>query len=153
MIESQIFDRSMRTFQTEAFLTEPVSRHLRRRRFREQFREAPFYEHRIDIFGFSKLADACIAVELKLTRWQRAFEQALVYQLCADFAYVAMPKLVLSRIPLGLFEEHGVGLIAVSGAGCNIVVQAQPSPVVQGYYRTNLIHLLQEQSCQTRGRR
>jgi len=143
----------MRTFRTEAYLTAPVSRHLRRRRFGAQFLEAPFYEHRIDIFGFSKLTDACIAVELKLTRWQRAFEQALIYQLCADYAYVAMPKHAIGRVPWDGFEKYGVGLIAVSGAGCNIIIPAQRSLVVQDYYRTNLIHLLQEQSCPTRGRR
>jgi len=142
----------MRTFRTEAYLTDPVSRYLRRRRFRAQFPQAPFYEYRIDIFGFSQFDDACIAVELKLVRWQRALEQALIYQLCADYAYVAMPKAALVRVPLDRFEEHGVGLISVSGVGCNTIIPACPSPVVQDFYRTNLIHLLQEQSCRTLAR-
>jgi len=142
----------MQTFRTESYLADPVSRHLRRRRFREQFPQAPFYEYRIDIFGFSQFDEACIAVELKLSRWQRALEQALIYQLCADYAYVAMPKPALVRVPLERFEEHGVGLISVSGVGCNIIIPAQRSLVVQDFYRTNLIHLLQEQSCQTRAR-
>lgn len=140
----------MQTFRTEAYLTDPVSRHLRRRRFRAQFLEAPFYDHRIDIFGFSQADGSCIAVELKLTRWQRALEQALIYQLCADYAYVAMPKHALVPVPLDRFREHGVGLIAVSGAGCNVIIPAHRSMVVQDFYRTNLIHLLQEQSCQIR---
>lgn len=140
----------MLTFQTEAYLTEPVARHLRRRRFRAQFLEAPFYDHRIDIFGFSQSDGVCIAVELKLVRWQRALEQALIYQLCADYSYVAMPKHALVRIPLDGFHEHGVGLIGVSGAGCNVIVPAQRSAVVQEFYRTNLIHLLQERLCPTR---
>lgn len=141
----------MQTFRTEAYLTDPVSRHLRRRRFNAQFLEAPFYDYRIDIFGFSLADSACIAVELKLARWQRAFEQALVYQLCADYAYVAMPKQALVRVPLDGFQEHGVGLIAVTGAGCHVILPAQRSSVVQDFYRTNLIHLLQEQSCPTLG--
>jgi hypothetical protein len=139
----------MPTFRTEALLTDPVSRHLRRRRFRAQYLEAPFYEHRIDIFGFAPSNGTCIAVELKLSRWQRAFEQALVYQLCADYAYVAMPKHALGRVPLDGFQEHGVGLIAVSGPGCNVIIPAQRSSVVRDFYRTNLIHLLEEQSCPT----
>jgi hypothetical protein len=139
----------MQTFRTEAYLTDPVSRHLRRRRFRAQFMEAPFYDYRIDIFGFSQSEDLCIAVELKLARWQRALEQALIYQLCADYAYVAMPKHALVRVPLDGFQEHGVGLIAVSGAGCNTIIPAQRSSVVRNFYRTNLIHLLQEQACPT----
>ena len=136
----------MQIFRTEAYLTDPVSRHLRRKRFRAQFPQAPFYEHRIDIFGFSQFDDSCIAVELKLAKWQRALEQALIYQLCADYAYVAMPKGALVRVPLERFEEHGVGLISVSGIGCNIIIPARRSPVVQHFYRTNLIQLLQEQS-------
>lgn len=135
----------MPTFQSEAYLEGPVSRHLRRRRFRALYKEAPFYDYRIDIFGFSASDRSCIAVELKLTRWQRAFEQALVYQLCADYSYVAMPKDALRRVPLDGFREHGVGLIAVSGIGCQIIVPAQFSPVVREPYRTTLIQLLQEQ--------
>ncbi len=70
MIESPIFVSGMRTFRTEAYLTDPVSRYLRRRRFRAQFPQAPFYEYRIDIFGFSQFDDACIAVELSCAfRW------------------------------------------------------------------------------------
>ena len=139
----------MQTFRTEAYLTDPVSRHLRRRRFRDLFLQAPFYEYPIDIFGFSQFDDLCIAVELKLARWERAFEQALIYQLCADYAFVAMPKQAFEQIPLARFEEHGIGLISVSGAGCNVIIPAQRSSVVQEFYRTNLIQLLQEQSCRT----
>ena len=136
----------MLTFQREASLDAPVARHLRRRRYRTLFREAPFHDYRIDIFGFCAAEDACVAVELKLTKWQRAFEQALVYQLCADYSYVAMPQIVVGRVAIGEFCEYGVGLIGVSERGCRIIVPAQRSKLVRPWYRDALLTRLSERA-------
>lgn len=135
----------MLTFEREAHLEDPITRHLKGRRFRMLFKEAPFYDYRIDIFALSTAQNRCVAVELKLTKWRRAFEQALVYQLCADYAFVAMPKYALTRVPLDLFRTHGVGLIAVGGR-CHVVIPAQLSTVVCPTYRSGMIQFLREQS-------
>ena len=129
----------------EANLAEPVVRHLRRRRFGVLLMEAPFYDYRIDIFGFSVSDDQTVAIELKLRKWRRAFEQALVYQLCADLSFIAMPLGVTPDLDLDLFAGHGIGIIGVSEtARCRLVLPAAPSSVVRPHYRRELLHLLKE---------
>ncbi len=107
--------------------------------------EAPFYDYRIDIFGFSASDDRTVAIELKLRKWRRAFEQALVYQLCADLSFIAMPLAATPDLDLELFEEHGIGIIGVSSAArCRLVLPAARSSVVRSHYRRELLHLLKE---------
>ena len=135
----------MLTFEREVHLEDPIARHLKGRHFRLLSKEAPFYDYRIDMFALSTAQNRCVAVELKLTKWRRAFEQALVYQLCADFAFVAMPKNAASRVPVDLFRTHGVGLIAVDRR-CTILIPALQSTVVCQSYRSGLIQFLREHS-------
>jgi hypothetical protein len=129
----------------EATLAEPVARHLRRRRFRVLLMEAPFFDRQIDIFGFCASDDTTVAIELKLTKWQRALDQALIYQLCADFSFVAMPQAAVQSVDLDLFAEHGIGVIAVSNSKrCKVILPAAHSRVVRGHYRRELLQLLKE---------
>jgi hypothetical protein len=134
----------MLSFSRESLLVAPVERHLRRQRFNAVYFEAPFGEYNIDVFGHSTSTGKAVAVELKLTKWQRAFEQALVYQLCADFAFVAMPRELIGRLPLAQFEEQGVGVIAVDGRGCHVIVQAVQSPVIRPDYREQVLRRVRE---------
>ena len=80
------------TFRREQDLAHPVRRYLRNRAFRRQVEEMPFYEYRMDMYGYSRRDDLTVAVELKLKKWTRAIEQALLYQLCSDLVYIAMPS-------------------------------------------------------------
>lgn len=129
----------------EAGLLAPVVRHLRRRGFRSLLTEVPFYDYRIDVFGYSSSDDLTVAVELKLDKWRRAFEQALVYQLCADLSFVVMPMASTLRVDAELLSESGVGLIGVTNAyRCRLLLPAQPSVVVRPHYRVDLLNLLRE---------
>ncbi len=129
----------------EASLAEPIVRHFRRQRFNTLLREAPFYDYRIDVFGFSSTDDLTVAIELKLAKWRRAFEQALIYQLCADQVFVAMPQEAIPSIDLDQFRENGIGLISISNADrCRLIIPATPSSVVRSHYRDQLVHLLKE---------
>ena len=136
-------------FERESLLTDPVARHLKRLRFRAVYREAPFGEYNIDVLGHAPASGRAVAVELKLTKWQRAFEQALVYQLCADFAYVAMPRELSGRVPLVRFEEHGIGLLAVDGRGCHVVLPAAQSHVIRQEYKDQVLRRVEEFTCPT----
>ena len=62
--------------------------------------ELPFYEYRIDLYGFSCEENSTVAIELKLSDWRRAVEQAMLYQLCADLVYIAMPERATKRVDL-----------------------------------------------------
>lgn len=124
------------TFARESLLLSPVRGALRRQGYRRQKDEVRFFDYRIDLYGYAAAADATIAVELKLLRWKRAFQQALVYQLCADFVYLALPASTAERVDIPLLERHGLGLIGVQSNGrCVTVVEAKRSDEVLAMYR------------------
>jgi hypothetical protein len=145
MIKSQ---HTAKTFSKEAQLYDPVARFLRNQGFRLQLPEVPFYEYRIDLYSFCKKTDITVAVELKLTDWRRAFEQALLYQLCSDLVYVAMPERSANRVVREDFVENGIGLIAVQDSGkCQLLVQAIEHSEVRLFYRRSQIEYLKDYAC------
>lgn len=132
-------------FRREEELAAPVARFLRNRAFRLQSSEVPFFEHRMDVYGYSMKLDCTVAVELKLTKWARAVEQALLYQLCSDLVYIAMPRHEVARVDLDLLTLHGVGLIAVDHGRCSEVLRAAPSQVLRSHYREEYLAMLKEE--------
>lgn len=134
----------IRMFERESDLLHPVMRYLHNRNFRLQKSEVHFYGHRMDIFAYSRQRDLTVAVELKLTKWPRAVEQALLYQLCSDLAYVAMPRKEIDRIDVGLLKLHGLGLIAVQQNRCDEILRAEPSEVLRRHYRESYLTMLWE---------
>jgi hypothetical protein len=127
----------------ESFLLAPVSRFVRERLYTRQEAETPFFEHRIDLYAFSPRDVLTVAVELKLKKWRRALEQAVIYQLCADLVYVALPESAIAVVDKSIFMHHGVGLIAVlDGERCAEVVPAQQSAVLRPHYREFLVGTL-----------
>lgn len=133
----------MAPFSREELLLDPVARYVHRRTFRRQQPELPFFEYRIDLFAFSHRYDLTLAIELKLSRWRRAFEQALLYQLGADLTLIAVPRTVTARVDTDLLRQHGIGLIVVGSAGrCEEIITATRSRVVRPHYREQLLRLL-----------
>lgn len=132
-------------FFREKQLLSPVAEFAKRSGFRLQLTEVPFYEYRIDLYGFSKSKDATVAIELKLHDWKRALEQAMLYQLCSDFVYIAMPENAARRVELAELEKEGIGLIAVQGTGtCRCVLLAPTHREVRTFYRGHQIEYLRE---------
>lgn len=134
----------MQTYLEEAALLEPVSGSLRRRGYRLQSEEVQFYDYSMDLYAYSPKSRATTAVELKLTRWKRAFEQALIYQLCADFVYLALPSSAASNVEVSLLARHGLGLISVRPGHCRVIVQPRQSAVVMSSYRQFYVKLVRE---------
>jgi len=130
----------------ESSLLRPVAGYIKRKGFRFQAEELPFYERSVDIYGFSKITNKTIAIELKLHKWKKAIEQAILYQLCADKSYIAMPKKYIGRVNLDLLTKYGVGLISVSDTGrCRRIVEAEQSSVLRLGYKNSYIEYLQRQ--------
>jgi hypothetical protein len=99
----------------------------------------------MDIYAFSRRDKATLAIELKLTKWRRALEQALLYQLCADFVFIALPSSTARRVDRSLLEGLGIGLIAVGESGrCSTVLNSQRSGVVRAHYRASYVAGLRE---------
>ena len=127
----------------ESSLYKPVAAYARNRGFRWQRSEVPFYEYRVDLYGFSRRKNLTLAIELKLTKWRRAVEQALIYQLCSDLVYIAVPYTTSLRVDAGLLREHGIGLVAVRDNGsCRVIIEAVQSFVVRHDYRSEYINAL-----------
>lgn len=136
----------MPTFRRESALLEPVRRNLRRRGYRRQRPEVQFFEYSMDLYGYAPAKNTTTAVELKLHRWMRAFQQGLIYQLCADFVYLALPMRAADRVDRPLLAQHGLGLIGVHpGPRCIVLLEARQSTVVMPSYRDFYVRLMQEQ--------
>jgi hypothetical protein len=136
----------MPTFLKESALLEPVRGSLRRRGYRQQLPEVQFFEYSMDLYGYAATKNTTTAVELKLDRWTRAFQQAMIYQLCADFVYLALPIRGAVRVEIPLLARHGVGLIGVHpGPRCVVLLEAQESTVIMPSYRDFYVRLMQEQ--------
>lgn len=129
-------------FRRESDLAAPVARFLRNRAFHSQGEEVPFYEYRIDVYAYSSRANLTVAVELKLTKWARAVEQALLYQLCSELVYIALPSEYVKRVNLEVLRRHGIGLIAVERDRCREVLAPVTSDVTRLHYRSELVAML-----------
>ena len=129
-------------FRLENELAFPVARYLRNRAFYLQDSEVPFYEYRMDVYGYSERENLTVAVELKLKKWPRALEQALLYQLCSDLVYIAMPETEMDNINIEALEKHGLGLIAVGQRRCREVVKPKTSSVINNYYKDEYVSML-----------
>jgi hypothetical protein len=120
-----------------------VQRFLRNRGYRIQATELPFYEYRIDLFGYSRSADRCLAVEMKLTKWQRALQQALIYQMCSELVSIVLPSATVARTDIDALERCAVGLISVYPSGrCLEVLQPRLSSELRMHYRDAYIRQL-----------
>ena len=131
-----------RNFSREQDLVLSVARFLRNRTFRRQLEEVPFFEYRMDMYGYSCRDDLTVAIELKLRRWVRAIEQALLYQLCSDLVYIAMPSTVIPAVDLAQLQKHGLGLLSVRTNRCVEVLPARRSSVLRPHYRDRYMALV-----------
>jgi hypothetical protein len=113
----------------------PAVRAYFRQQYQQHTLELPFYEHRIDLYGYSPETDCTVAVELKLHKWRRAVEQALLYQLCSDYVFIAVPATTAKRVDLEELRTHGIGLLAISGRKCVEELPAVLSPVLNANYK------------------
>ena len=114
----------------------PAVRAYFKKQYEQHTTELPFYAHRIDLYGYSAATDCTVAVELKLHDWRRALEQALVYQLCADYVFIAVPAATAERVNLDELRVHGIGLLSVSGRKCVETLAAVPSHVLNANYKS-----------------
>jgi len=133
----------MNKFRRESELFDPVAAYVYRRGFRWQLPEAPFYDYRIDLYGYSRTNMLATAIELKLTNWRRALEQTLVYQLTADLVYAAFPRYNITDTVISAFSTHGIGLIGVGPSGrCEQLLASRQSDDVRDWYRQHFISLI-----------
>ncbi len=96
---------------TERRLVDVLVCHLREQH--ATGREIGHYERRIDVATIRSDTNELWAIEAKTTDWSRALSQAIVNMAAAERSYIALYTKHAHRVPLGILDEHGVGLIAV----------------------------------------
>ena len=127
-------------YKFESELYKPVMRYFKNKSFTSQKVEAEFFERRIDLYAFSKKLNKSVAVELKLSNWKKALNQALIYQLCSDYVYLAMPVAAMNAIEVTKIKSYGVGIIAVYESGfCKRILPARKSKHVKKIYKGEII--------------
>jgi hypothetical protein len=137
---------STKTHNLERELIDPVKSYLLTRGCSNVVSELRFFDRGIDVYGVCDgRRTLTYAVELKLSDWQRALQQAAVYQLCSDFSYVAMPFDGASCVDLVPFRECGVGLLVVRADGTvGVMLEAQRSSEVRRHYVAALSKTVRE---------
>jgi len=104
----------------------PIVDHYFRGRGFRTYSEVFLLERWIDLLA---VRDEVVAVELKIRDWRQAVKQATMYQLAADYTFVAMPwaNAFTANRHRGAFEDDGVGLLAVRGDAVRVLLDPQPS--------------------------
>jgi hypothetical protein len=139
------YRRTGTRFSKEKQLLKPVAKFAHQQGFYLQENELPFYEYRIDLYGFSAYHNSTVAFELKLVNWRRALEQALLYQLCSDYVYIAMPERSAGKVDVAELKSQGIGLISVLESGdCSCLLPAVAHCEVRQFYRSTQIDFLKE---------
>lgn len=107
------------------------------------YAEIPLSSRWIDIFMINENTNETIAVELKLTKWKKAYKQAKIYQIVADYVYVGMPEEYIHRAINNkeLFEEIGIGLLSINGKA-STALGAKKSNIVMENVKRELINKL-----------
>lgn len=95
--------------------------------------EVPLYERFLDMVAVQE--SLVVAIELKVANWRRALQQAVVAQLAADEAYIAVCSRPAARVNRALLASTGIGLIVVDGLVAEIMVLAQRSRITMTQHR------------------
>ena len=105
------------------------------------YEELRFYDRRIDIMAYSARKKKLISVEAKLSNWYKAFQQALIYQLCSDLVYIAMPEGKLECINREKMQKEGIGFLAIySSNRCRELIKPLRSKNMRHHYKKELIN-------------
>lgn len=138
---------STKTHSLERELIEPIKRYLREQGCHTVVSELRFFDRGIDLYAIKEgRPRLTYAVELKLTDWQRAIQQAAVYQLCSDLSYIAMPLKSILLLDIAPFRQCGVGILSVREDGSvGKLLEAQRSSEVRREYVSALSRAAMEE--------
>lgn len=101
--------------------------------------EVPMFSKKIDIVCFNSKSNEVTAIEAKLTKWQKALQQALTYRTCSDFSYIAVPKKCHKNIDNKLLKDIGMGLIVADENGIEILLKAKKSKILHSASKKQMI--------------
>jgi len=126
----------------EADLISPLVKTFIEKGYRA-FAEVRLSSRWIDVYLFNEETKDTIAVELKLTKWKKAYQQAKVYQMVADYVYIGMPEEFVHRAidNKEYFCELGIGVLSINGKA-ETAIKAQKSSLILDRVKKELIENL-----------
>ena len=71
------------------------------------YEEIKFLTRYIDLVGHK--GKRLVAIEVKVSNWQKALQQALACRLCAHESYIALSEKYVHRVRLDILKEYGIG--------------------------------------------
>ncbi|MBM7866989.1 hypothetical protein GTO89_05065 [Heliobacterium gestii] len=120
----------------EIDLIAPVVKSFSDRGYRA-YAEVKLSSRWIDVYLINENTFETIAIELKLTNWKKAYQQAKVYPLVADYVYIGMPEKYVHRAldNIDLFKKLGVGILSVSQEVIEVLEPQQSTILSQNVKR------------------
>ena len=90
----------------------------------ECFKEVKLYNRIIDLLLVGKSNNSPkIAMEFKVKDWKKALQQAISYQLIADYVYIVMYQKYENLINNELIRKNGMGLIIANSRNFKIKIK------------------------------
>jgi len=79
---------------------------------------------RIDLV--TRTNNQLIGIEVKVADWKTSLKQAYSNLFAVDYSYVAVWHDTIPKMNLNIFEEFGIGVLAVNGT-CDLIQKARKS--------------------------
>lgn len=107
--------------------------------------EAPLLTKRIDLLCYKKglFKNKMVAIEVKVSHWNKALTQAIIYKLGTDQVYIAIWHQFIHRVKKEELKKFGIGLIEINGKA---IVRLKPRKLkkIQFDIQNNLIGLFEK---------
>lgn len=107
------------------------------------YKEVRIRARRIDLVSIKD--DKLLAIEVKVNNWKRAFQQAIVYRLCADKVYVAIWHPSIENINKSRYEEYGIGILSIKEESIRVVKKPQKVEIVHDYLQERIFKKLERE--------
>jgi len=120
----------------EKELYPPVKKYLQKEGY-ECYEEVKFLTRSIDLVGLKR--KKIIAIELKVSNWLKALQQALTCRLCAQETYMAISAQFLHRVDIELLQEFGIGLIVVEEKKIEFILKAKKSKIIHKSMKNKIL--------------
>jgi len=107
----------------------------------EVFSEVAYYGHRIDILAVRD--ETLWAYEAKLSRWNRALNQAQWHMTAVDYSSVVLPLTSVNHVDRESFRQNRIGLVGLSPDGYCVLLPPHPSRLIWPPTREQLFATVQ----------
>lgn len=128
----------------EVELSEKIKQFFTQRRF-TVITEAPLLTKRIDVLCYKKgiFRNKMVAIEVKISHWNKALTQAIIYKLGTDQVYIAIWHEFIHRVNIKELKKFGIGLIEINGT---VIVRLKPKKIKKTQFdiKNNLIDLFEK---------